>query len=315
MLTLNELRVAVEIGLIYGILALGIYLTFRVINFPDLTCDGSFVTGAAVSSVMIKAGTNPAVALLAASITGGVAGFFTGLLHLRLKIEDLLNGIIVAFILYSINLRIIGTNPNISLANENTIFNCSSCLHCCSFEENPTLICLLIVGFLVLLFAHLINSDFGLGLRATGQNKLLAAANGINVAAMVMFGLVLSNALVGLCGALFAQYRAFCDVSQGVGCLVAGLASVIVGEKFLPKITAQRLMRNIRVDRRIFLQIFLAILFCVVGSVIYRIFIAFAINSDIFGLKTHDINLVTGLMMIITMERFEGLKRSKKWEK
>lgn len=310
MLTLNELKIAVEIGLIYGILALGIYLTFRTINFPDLTCDGSFVTGAAVSSVMIKAGINPGVALLVAAVFGGLSGFCTGLLHLRLKIEDLLSGIIVAFILYSINLRIMGATPNISLVNDVTIFNCVynpnyNCSYNCILNENSLLICSLIVGFLLFLLARLLNSDFGLGLRAVGRNKLFAAANGVNVGAMIMFGLILSNALVGFCGGLFTQYQEFCDVSQGVGCLVIGLASVIVGEKFLPKVFVGKMLKNIRIDRRIFLQIFFVLMFCVVGSVAYRVFIAFAINSDIFGLKTQDINLITGLMIVIAMGKFK----------
>lgn len=316
MLTLSELIIAIEIGLIYGILALGIYLTFRIINFPDLTCDGSFVTGAAVSSVMIKAGINPIVALLLAAVSGGLAGFFTGILYLRMKIEDLLSGIIVAFILYSVNLRIMGANPNISLVNEATIFNYldyflagyANNYDISILKENSLLITLVIVGLLIFLLARLLNSNFGLGLRTVGQNKLFAAANGVNVAAMIMFGLVLSNALVGFCGALFTQYQEFCDVSQGVGCLVIGLASVIIGEKFLPKIWVAKILSNIRVDRRIFLQIFLLIFFCVVGSVAYRVFIAFAINSDIWGLKTQDINLITGLIIVIAMGKFKNKK-------
>ena len=135
MLTLNELIIATEVGLIYGILALGIYFTFRTINFPDLTCDGSFVTGAAVSSVMIKGGVSPMLGICLAVLAGGIAGFLTGLINIRLKVEDLLSGIIVAFMLYSINLRIMETKPNISLVNESTIFR----------SDNSIIICMLIV--------------------------------------------------------------------------------------------------------------------------------------------------------------------------
>lgn len=138
MLTLNELIIATEVGLIYGILALGIYFTFRTINFPDLTCDGSFVTGAAVSSVMIKSGVNPMLGIFLAVLAGGIAGFLTGLINIRLKVEDLLSGIIVAFMLYSINLRIMETKPNISLVNESTIFR----------SDNSIIICMLIVVFI-----------------------------------------------------------------------------------------------------------------------------------------------------------------------
>lgn len=290
MLTLNELIIAMEVGLIYGILALGIYFTFRTINFPDLTCDGSFVTGAAVSSVMIKSGVNPMLGIFLAVLAGGIAGFLTGLINIRLKVEDLLSGIIVAFMLYSINLRIMETKPNISLVNESTIFR----------SDNSIIICMLIVVFILFFIAYLLSSDFGLGLRAIGQNKKFASANGINVNAMTIFGLIISNALIAMCGAIFTQYQGFCDVSQGTGCLVVGLASVITGEKFLPKI---KFIRNLEIKSRNFIEIFFALFSCVIGSIAYRIFIAIAINSDIFGLKTQDLNLITGLLIIFIMSR------------
>ena len=290
MLTLNELIIAMEVGLIYGILALGIYFTFRTINFPDLTCDGSFVTGAAVSSVMIKSGLNPALGIFFAALAGGTAGFLTGLINIRLKVEDLLSGIIVAFMLYSINLRIMGTKPNISLVNESTIFR----------FDNPIIICTLIVTLILFFIAYLLSSDFGLGLRAIGQNKKFALANGINVNAMTIFGLIISNALIAMCGAIFTQYQGFCDVSQGTGVLVIGLASVIIGEKFFPKI---KFIRNLEIKSRNFIEIFFALFSCVIGSIAYRIFIAIAINSDILGLKTQDLNLITGLLIIFIMSR------------
>lgn len=290
MLSINELLIATEIGLVYGILALGIYLTFRTINFPDLTCDGSFVTGAAVSSVIIKSGFSPIIGLLCATTAGGIAGLLTGIINIRLKIEDLLSGIIVAFMLYSINLRILGTNPNISLVNETTIFS----------NGNSMMICIIIVTIILLCIAFLLNSDFGLGLRTIGQNKTFALANGINVNAMTIFGLALSNALVGACGAIFTQYQGFCDVSQGTGCLVIGLTSVIIGEKLIPNI---RCIKNVKIEVRNLLEISFLVVACIFGSIIYRIFIAIAINSDIFGLKTQDLNLITGILIIFIMSR------------
>ncbi|MDR0555476.1 MAG: hypothetical protein LBG20_00475 [Holosporaceae bacterium] len=273
MLTFPELTAAVEIGLIYGILAIGIYLTFRTINFPDLTCDGSFITGAAVSAVIIKCGYNPYLALLAAALGGGLGGLFTGILNVYMKIEDLLSGILVSFMLYSVNLRIMGTSPNLTLTDETTIFS----------YGNPLLIACIIIVVLVAFWAYLLNTDFGLGLRSTGQNRQFAAASGVNVNSMRIFGLAASNAMVGICGATFTQYQGFCDVSQGMGSLVIGLASVIIGEKLLNRFNS-----------------FVA---CIAGSVAYRIFIAFAIHSDIFGLKTQDLNLVTGLLIIFIMKR------------
>jgi putative ABC transport system permease protein len=267
--SLSELIASVEIGLIYGVLAIGIYLTFRTINFPDLTCDGSFVFGAAVSSAMIKSGGDPCLSLVLSLVAGGLAGFFTGILNTLFKIEDLLSGIIVAFMLYSINLRIMG--PNIAFADEPTAFSCGNW---------P----LIVVAVLVASFSYVLNTDWGLGLRTVGQNKKFAASCGVNVNAATIIGLVVSNALIGMCGALFAQYQGFCDISQGVGCLVIGLASVIVGEKIVkPKTVAQ------------------AIVACVVGSIAYRIFIALALRCDALGLKTQDLNLITGLLVIAVM--------------
>jgi len=273
MLTLQELAAAVEIGLIYGILAIGIYLTFRTINFPDLSCDGSFVTGAAISSVMIKSGYDPYLALFVAALCGGLAGICTGILNVYLKIEDLLSGIIVAFMLYSVNLRIMGTSPNLTLTDNTTIFSC----------ENPLLIACAITVLPIVFFTYLLNTDFGLGLRSIGYNRQFASAGGVNVTAMLIFGLAVSNAMVGMCGATFTQYQGFCDISQGTGSLVIGLASVIIGEKFLRR--------------------FNAFVGCIIGSIIYRIFIAFAIHSDILGLKTQDLNLITGLLIIFIMQR------------
>jgi putative ABC transport system permease protein len=273
MLSLYELTTAVEIGLIYGILAIGIYLTFRTINFPDLTCDGSFVTGAAISSVMIKSGCDPYTALFTAAFGGGLAGIFTGILNVCMKIDDLLSGIIVAFMLYSVNLRITGTSPNIALINEITVFS----------GGNSLLTICAVAAISVVFFSRLLNTDFGLGLRSTGQNRQFASAGGVNVNAMLIFGLAAGNAMVGMCGAAFTQYQGFCDVSQGVGSLVIGLASVIIGEKLLNRSNA-----------------FIA---CIVGSVVYRIFIAFAIHSDILGLKTQDLNLISGLLIIFIMRR------------
>jgi putative ABC transport system permease protein len=277
MLSIQELITATSIGLIYCILAIGIYLTFRIINFPDLTCDGSFTFGAAISAVMIKSGCDPWICVIASAIVGGAAGLLTGALNVWLKIEDLLAGIIVAFMLYSVNLRIMGVNPNITLLDDRTIF---------SGDGDALATIGIFVFALAAVVAYFLSTDFGLGLRSVGQNRTFASACGVNTNAMVLIGLTVSNALVGICGAIFSQYQGFCDVSQGVGSLVVGLASVIVGERLLA-------FRNIAWE----------IVACVVGSVTYRIFIAFAVNSDIFGLRTQDLNLITGLMMIAIMVR------------
>ncbi|MDR1391288.1 MAG: hypothetical protein LBI95_02890 [Holosporales bacterium] len=274
MLNIQEIVTSSEIGLIYGIMAIGIYLTFRTLNFPDLTCDGSFVFGAIVSSLMIKLGCGPYIALILSMIAGGVAGLCTGILNVCFKIEDLLSGIIVAFMLYSVNLRILGMNPSIILSDQLTIFT----------NNVSSLQILMIVFLIVLALSYMLNTDIGLALRATGQNKLFTSSCGVNANLMVIFGLMLSNALIGFSGAVFSQYQGFCDVSQGVGSLVIGLASVIIGESIVK-------FRNVT----------WAVIACIIGSVIYRIFVGFAIHSDVLGLKTQDLNLVTGIMIIAMM--------------
>ncbi|MDR3030824.1 MAG: hypothetical protein LBU35_00350 [Holosporales bacterium] len=280
MIPLRELFTSVDIGMIYGIVAIGIYLTFRTINFADLTCDGSFVLGAAVSAALIKYGINPYFALFVSLVSGGIAGLFTGILNVKLKISDLLSGIIIAFILYSINLRITKNFPNITFIDETTTFS----------DLNSTLIIATIALPLLLCLIRLLFSGFGLRLRTVGYNKQFAPISGINVKLMTIFGLMLSNSMISFGGGLFSQYQGFYDMSQGAGTLVTGLASVVIGEKILP-----------------FKKEPLIIFSCVVGSILYRIFINIALHGDVFGIRTQDLNLITGIMIIAMM----AIKRRK----
>lgn len=269
-----ELLISLEMGLIYGIVAIGIYLTFRIIDFPDLTCDGSFVLGAASSAVLIKSGCNPFLALFLALIAGGIAGLATGLLYTKLRITELLSGILVAFMLYSINLRVMSGVPNITLINEPSIFT----------GQSPLLVLIVIAGFISLGLSILLKTDFGLALRAIGQNKRLALNNGVNVQFMSIIGLMMSNALIGLGGALFSQYQGFADISQGIGTIIVGLAGLMIGEKLIG-----------------FRSLWLVIPACLLGSIMYRIFIAFALHNEFLGLETQDLNLITGFMVICIM--------------
>lgn len=269
-MTLNEIIMSLEIGLIYGIVALGIYLTFRIIDFPDLTCDGSFVLGAATSSILIKTGTNPWLSLLAAILAGSIAGVVTAVLYIKFRITDLLAGILVGFMLYSINLRIMGGIPNISLINSNTIFVYLPAVQ------------LLIIGLATCgIVTYLLLTDFGLSLRSIGQNKRLAQNSGVNISLMTGTGLALSNAVIALGGALFSQHQGFADIGSGIGTVIVGLASVMIGEKILP-----------------FQSIAFKTIGCLVGSVLYRLFISFALHGDVLGLTTSDLNLITGFMVI-----------------
>lgn len=290
MLTYQEFMVAVDIGLIYGLLALGIYITFRVVNIPDLTCDGSFVLGAATSAILLKLGCPAWLSFAAAIIAGGLAGGITGIFHLYFKIEDLLSGIITAFMLYSINLRMMNLRSSISLVNEITVLDSSS---------NNLWVLVLLFGLILAIF---LNSDAGLGVRTLGQNRPFAAAQGINVSRMLFLGLVLSNAFIGACGSLFSQYQRLCDVSQGTGSLVMGLASVMIGEKLLkPWLRLDRWVQS--QSFKSFIRQFLTVGSCVAGSVVYRVLIALALHSDSLGLKTQDLNLMTGCLMIFVMRR------------
>ncbi|MDW6004358.1 ABC transporter permease [Vibrio mangrovi] len=272
---------ALEIGLIYGLVALGVYLTFRVLDFPDLSVDGSFPMGAAVAATAIVAGINPWVATGLAIIAGAVTGWVTAFLTVRCGILNLLASILTMIAAFSINIRIMG-RPNLALIGEDTILT--------PFEAmgDPMYVRPLVVGVLVLLSAlfivRLLNSDFGLGLRATGVNARMVAAQGASTAFYTYFGLALSNGFVGFAGALFAQTNSFADVTSGVGTIVVGLAAVILGQTLIP-------------GRRIWVAVVAVIL----GSVLYRLAVAFALSSGMFGLQASDLNLVTAVLVAIAL--------------
>jgi putative tryptophan/tyrosine transport system permease protein len=212
--------------------------------------------------------------MMAALIAGSLAGIATGILYTRLKITDLLSGILISFMLYSINLHVMGGLPNIALLGDKTIFYQASVIG---------ILCLLalltcaIIGFLCM-------TDFGLAMRSIGQNKRLAQNSGINIKTMTVTALALSNGLIALGGALFSQSQGFVDIGSGVGTVIVGLASVMIGERILP-----------------FRSILVQIASCIIGSVVYRILIGLALHSDALGMQTSDLNLITGLMVIAIM--------------
>lgn len=272
-----------ELGCIYGLVAIGVYLSFRVLQFSDLTVDGSFPLGAATAATCILYGIHPIWATLAALGLGSVIGWLTAFLSNALKILNLLAGILVMSALYSINLRVMGGKPNLSLNQERTIFSIFSDL---GLQNLVVLgIALVLVGSLTFL---LLKSEVGLALRATGGNPRMSRAYGVNTQRMICFGIAISNGIVGLAGALFAQLYGFADVSLGVGTIIIGLASLILGETLVSQSTPLK-----------------AILGCILGSIVYRFLIAFALNMGEVGLKSSDLNLVTAVLVILAM----GLKR------
>ena len=281
-MSLFSLLGAIEIGLIFALVALGVYISFRLLRFPDLTVDGSFPLGGAVCAVMIVAGFNPWIATLGATLAGAAAGLVTGWLNVKLTIMDLLASILMMTALYSINLRVMN-GPNVPLIAEPTLFTQLQPDSMADYVLRP-LVLLVIVVLAKLLLDWFFATERGLAIRATGSNARMARAQGINTVAMVLLGMAISNALVGLAGALFVQTQGGADISMGIGTIVIGLAAVIVGESILP-------------SRRIIW----ATLAVVLGAIVYRFFIAAALNSDFIGLKAQDLNLITAVLVTLAL--------------
>jgi putative ABC transport system permease protein len=269
---------AVELGLIYGLVAFGVYLSFRVLSFPDLTVDGSFPLGAAVVATAITSGFDPWLGTALAALAGGLAGLVTALLNVRFKILHLLASILTMIALYSINLRIMG-RPNVALLTEATVLTPLDSLGLSPLLLRPlflALVALVVLGLLV----RFLLSEVGLAMRATGANPRMAEAQGIPVGAMTCLGIALSNGLVALAGALFAQANGFADVTLGTGTIVVGLAAVIIGESVLPRATVAA-----------------AVLGCLLGSLLYRVVVALALEADFLGLEASDLNLITAVLV------------------
>ncbi|OZI30333.1 ABC transporter permease [Bordetella genomosp. 10] len=281
-MSLFSLMGALEIGLVFGLVALGVMISFRLLRFPDLTVDGSFPLGAAVAATLISAGCNPFLATAAAVAAGALAGLLTAWLHVRLRIMDLLASILVMIGLYSVNLRIMG-RPNVPLITEPTVFTMLQPANVSDYLMRPLLL-LIVVAVCKGLLDWFLATRTGLALRASGANPRMARAQGVNTGRLVLGGMALSNALVALAGALFAQAQGGADISMGLGTIVIGLAAVIVGESILP-------------SRRLAL----ATLAVILGAVIYRFFIALALNSDFIGLQAQDLNLVTAVLVTFAL--------------
>jgi putative ABC transport system permease protein len=273
---------AVELGLVYAFVALGVYLAFRVLDFPDLTVDGTFPLGAAVTAVLIMAGVNPWLAAVVAMLAGALAGLVTAALNVRFKILNLLASILTMIALFSVNLRVMG-RPNVALLSVDTMLTPFYGNGLRDFMVRPMFLLVLAIVALIVVWRYL-ESDAGLAMRATGANARMARAQGINTDRQIYMGIALSNALVALGGALFAQTNGFADVTSGVGTIVVGLAAVIIGETLFG-------------TRRILI----ALIGCVVGSIVYRIAIQLALSSDSLGLQASDLNLVTAVLVTFAL--------------
>jgi putative tryptophan/tyrosine transport system permease protein len=297
---------AFTIGLILALLALGIFISFRIFNFPDITAEGSITLGASISAAMIVSGYNPLIATMIALIGGFIAGALTGIIHTKFEINGLLSGILVMTALYSINLHVMGKS-NVPLLSEKTIITYFESLGHALFPGTATVtilgslipgkdivvlasvfVIVLIVGILIYLF---FKSNLGTAMRATGNNQQMIRSLGVNTKTMIVFGLAISNALIALSGAVLAQFQGFADVQMGIGMLVWGLASVIIGEALIN-------------DKSLGFLITGAIL----GSVIFRLLVAGALR---IGMNPNDLKLITALFVFIALILPKILKKNK----
>ncbi|MEG0798261.1 MAG: ABC transporter permease [Acidaminococcaceae bacterium] len=266
-------------GLLWSLLALGVYLTYRVLDIADLTVEGSFPLGAAVSASLLVAGAGPITSILVAGVAGGLAGVITGLLHTRLKIPALLAGILTMIALYSINLRVMG-KANLSLLRVDTAFTAIRSLGLTNAQAvlGVGLLSTVVFGMLMYWF---FGTEIGAAIRATGFNQQMIRAQGIDTNVTIVLGLLLSNALVAISGALIAQSNGFADVGMGVGTIVIGLASVIIGEVLF----GTRSFKNCLIS-------------VVLGSVVYRLVIAAVLQM---GMPPNDLKLFTAVLVAFAL--------------
>ncbi len=275
---------AIEQGFVYGLMVLGVYLTFRVLDFPDLTVDGSLPLGASVSAVLITNGMNPYLSLLFAAFSGFLAGMVTAILNTKLKILHLLASILTMIALYSINIRIMD-GPNISLLGQFTIID--PLINSGIPGNIASLIFFSVTGIIAAgLIIWFLHTETGQTLLATGDNPQMIRTLGVNTDNIIILGVGLSNALAALCGGLVAQNQGASDVNMGIGTIVAGLASVIVGETIFGKNSVTK-----------------ACIAALLGSVIYRLAIALALSMKLgtFSVTPSDLNLITALLVIIAL--------------
>jgi len=273
---------AIETGLIYSLVALGVFLAFRILNFPDLTVDGSFAFGAAVSAVLIIKGWNPYAACGMSLAAGCLAGLCTGYLNVRLRVLNILASILTMIALYSVNIRLMG-GPMVPLLGQPSVLTPFEGMGLPHRWLAPAFF-LVVVAVAWGLFAWFLHSQIGLALRATGANPLMARANGVRTERLILIGLAITNGLTALAGALFAQLQGAADASMGIGTIIVGLAAVIGGAALLPV--------------RSLIGVTLA---CVVGSLVYHVVVALALNATTLGLTASDVNIVTAALVCLAL--------------
>ena len=265
------LQATIEQSLIFAIMVLGVYISFRILNFPDMTVDGTFPLGATISAKLLTLGVNPYLTLLVALVAGAVAGAVTGLIHVKLKVKDLLAGILVMTALYSVNLRVMGKS-NIPLFEEDNIFNTE-------YSMMITIVVLILISKFLL--DYLLKTKFGFALKALGDNENLIVSLGLNEEKYKIYGLMIANAFVAFSGAVLAQYQGFADVGMGTGIIVIGLASIIIGDTLFGK---RRKLAGTTI--------------VIIGSILYRGVIAVTLSM---GMDASDLKLITSVIVIVIL--------------
>ena len=273
---------ALSQGLLWSVLAVGVYLSYRFLNISDLTSEGSFTLGAAVCASNIVRGTDPLLSCLLALLAGALAGLVTGVLHTKFKMPSLLAGILSMTGLYSINLRIMG-KANIPLTQSVTLLTkLKNALGLTRDRDGAIYLGLIVVIILIVLLVWFFNTEFGFSVVATGNNDKMIRANGVDSDKTIIAGLMLSNALIALSGSLVAQYNGYADVTMGIGAIVVGLASVIIGEVlFKDKYFA------------------VCLIGVVVGSIIYRLIVTFVVNTNF--ISANDMKLFTAIVVAVAI--------------
>jgi len=298
---------SITIGLVLALLALGIFISFRIFDFPDITAEGSFTFGAAITASLIVAGVNPILATLLAFIGGLLAGSATGMIHTRFKINPLLSGILVMTALYSVNLHVMGKS-NVPLLSQATLFTWFE-----HFSETISgkdamvnligwsvpekdlwtlFFCLLIIIVFCLILLWFFKTNIGTAMRATGDNDQMIRSLGVNTNVMIIFGVALSNGFIALSGSMLAQFQGFADVQMGIGMMVWGLASVIIGEALINE-----------------KSLGLVIAGAVIGAVLFRLLVAIALR---WGMNPNDLKLITAAFVFLALVLPGFMKKTKK---
>lgn len=269
-------------GLFWAIMAIGVFITFRILGIADLTAEGSFPLGAATAASLIVAGVNPLLATLLAIIAGALAGLVAGFLHTKMKIPAIITGILVLTGLYSINIRVMGQS-NLALLNEETLLTYMQNWGL-SVQMAPLVLGVVSLALVIGIIVWFMNTEFGLALRTTGDNKIMAEANGIETDSMIILGYMISNSMIALSGALLAQYNGYSDISMGTGTIVIGLAGVVIAEV---------LVKNARIFKRL-LSIF-------VGAFIYRLVIDMIMRQTTISITPSDIKIISAVILAIIL--------------